>query len=408
MRGVRFLFLTLFILLSQNVYAASDLFTIENITVDVSDENAIKARQKAFEEAQSQAFEELATRILTESERAGFVAPDVSMISRMIQDFEVSDEKLASKRYVGTYKIRFKDRDIKRYFAKSGSEVTDIAGGRTLILPFEQSNGQSLLWSPQNQWMQAWNRAEGLNGVVPIVVPIGDLSDVQDIRDDEALIYNPRKLAEMLRRYDAKEAVVAIAQEQPDGSINIELYRTDRNRPEFVHQITQAAINGQGEQMLYTLAAAKVKAALSEDWKRKVAVKPADRGAGILHARVQFGSLSEWTQIQRGLQRISAINDVSVKAVSPREAYIELRYDGQMERLQLALQQAGLTLGAPRYLNANTAQRGLLPDTSAAPPVYDLIYSTSAPTPAVGSGYQNAAPDGLLSPRGSQDYNAQF
>ena len=223
--------------LSPNTYADSSLFTIENIEIDVTAENAIKAREKAFEEAQVKAFEELTKRILSEDEAASFATPPTNKISRLIQDFEVSNEELASKRYMGTYKIRFKDRDANRLFAGSGTEVTDIKSAPLLILPFVDEGGQSVLWSPQNEWMRAWAAGVHGEGLVPLVLPIGDLSDVQDIGDDEALTYSPRALQSMLRRYNAKEAVIAIAKPESTGTLSVELYRTDRGSPEYVHHI---------------------------------------------------------------------------------------------------------------------------------------------------------------------------
>ena len=65
--------------------------------------------------------------------------------------------------------------------------------------------------------MQAFARADFNKGVAPIVVPLGDLQDAQDIDDDEALSYNRRALSAMNQRYGAGEAVVAIA--APDSSL---------------------------------------------------------------------------------------------------------------------------------------------------------------------------------------------
>ena len=399
---------------STSLYAAGSLFTIENIKVDVKAENAIKAREKAFEEAQGKAFEELATRMLTDGALQSFQAPGPSMISRMIQDFEVSNEQLASKRYIGTYKFRFKDRDVKRFFAgassgqkSSGNAITDVQSAPTLILPFFQTGNHTVLWTPSNPWFNAWKTNQNLSGLVPIVVPVGDISDVRDIADDQALTYNPRNLAAMLRRYNAGEAVVTIAKEQPDGSIGIEIFRTDRNRPEFVQQIQQPALTSQPQARLLQLAASKVKAVLREDWKRKTGVRPQDMGAGFIEARIQFSDFSQWSRIQRSLNSNAAINAVEIKALSPKEAYVGLRFDGQIERLKLALQQAGLSLGSPRYPETNRPQRGLLPDNTQGTPIYD-IYSTRPRAPYYGSPLSNVSSPVNASPEAPQGYNAQF
>ncbi|MEZ5814822.1 MAG: DUF2066 domain-containing protein [Alphaproteobacteria bacterium] len=385
-------------------WAANPLFTVENVTVDVSAENALKAREKAFEQAQVKAFEQLTTRMLSESQLQAFRPPAPETISILIQDYEVSNEKLSSKRYIGTYKFRFKDRDVKRFFSGQGASYTDVASQPLLILPFLDTGEGTLLWSHQNAWMKAWASAPNLSGgLVPMLVPLGDLSDVSDIGDDEALTYSKRRLSAMLERYGASEAVIAIA--RPEGTaLNIQLYRTDRARPEYVHQILERALPGQASGEIYTRAVQSVKAALRKDWKQKTIVD--SRAHGTIRVRAQFASLQEWSGLERALSRVSGISDITLTALSPRQAYLDLTYDGNMERLKIALAQSGLVLNAPRFqpasengLNADYS-RGLLErygKNEGESVIYDLT-RTSAAAPSSsrsGPGYRPpAAPPG--------------
>ncbi len=360
--------------------AANPLFTIENVTVDVTAENALKAREKAFEEAQVKGFTELTSRMLSESELRGFQAPPPSTISMLIQDYEVSNEKLSSKRYIGTYKFRFKDNDVRRYFSGQGANYTDVSSKPILVLPFLDTGQGTILWSERNTWMQAWNATPGLSGgLVPLLVPLGDLSDISDIGDDEALTYSKRRLSALLDRYVASEAVIAIARAE-GTALNIQLYRTDRVRPEYVHQILERALPGQTPEQIYTRGVQSVKEALRKDWKQKTVVDAREKG--VIKVRVQFSSLQEWSDMQRSLSRISGISDVTLKALSPKEAYLDLTYDGDIERLKLALGQADLVLNPPRFqaagnnsLNADYS-RGLLGgynNKPAANMIYDLV-----------------------------------
>ncbi len=394
-QSLRIVFMVLFIgfFAANAAFAGNSLFTIENVTVDVSAENALKAREQAFEKAQVKAFQELTTRMLSESQLGAFQSPAPSTISILVQDYEVSNEKLSSKRYIGTYKFRFKDRDVKRYFAGQGAEYTDVSSKPILILPFLDTGQDTVLWSHQNIWMQAWATAPGLSsGLVPMMVPLGDLSDISDIGDDESLTYNKRNLSRMLERYSAEEAVIAIARAE-GTALSIQLYRTDRARPEYVHQILERALPGQASDQLYTRAVQSVKEALRKDWKQKTVVDA--RQQGIIKVRVTFTSLKEWSNLQRSLSRISGISDVSLKALSPKEAYLDLTYDGDIERLKLALAQADLVLNAPRFQAANGGgmnadySRGLLGGYSkngGGTMIYDLT-SRRAATPSP-SGYR--------------------
>lgn len=334
-----------------SAFAQSSLYTVDQVSVDAQAENALKAREKAFEEAQVQAFNTLAQRMLSEGELSSFKAPEVSAISTLVQDFEVRNEKLSATRYSAVYTFRFKENSVKRYFNQRGSSYTDVAHKPVLILPFLETEDGPVLWKPSNVWMQAWNATAQAGGLVPIIVPIGDLADVNDIGDDEVLTYSARRLGAMLERYGASEAVVAFARPQPSGGLEVQIYRTDRARPEYVHQVLQPSLDGFDDAALYKAAAGKVREVLRKDWKSKTVVRsvqaPEAMTSGALQARVQFYSLNEWAGYQRALQRATGIVSINLKALSPREAFVELVYQGGMERLRLALAQADLDLGGP-------------------------------------------------------------
>lgn len=380
-------------------HAMGSLFTVDDIAVDVSAENAIKAREKAFEQAQAQAFDVLLQRMLSEADMQNFQKPSPQNISTLIQDFEVRNEKLSSKRYSATYKFRFKDKDVRRYFSGRGAAYTDVVRKPILILPFIETSNGTALWSPTNQWMRAWNNAGNLDGLVPLIVPIGDLEDVSDIGDDEALTYDVRRLSSMLRRYRASEAVVALARPLEAGGLEVQMYRTDRQRPEYVHQIVQPAV-GDDMFVAYSSAVSKVRGALQRQWKTRTAIQPDQPQGQMTQVRVEFESLAEWAQIQNALRQVPGLSETRLKALSPKDAYLELVYQGGIDRLRLALAQVDMQL-SPRPV---VAGGGHVPRFGRnVTPVYDLTFGVRG----YGAAINPAAAGRSVSPQ-SDAYRAQF
>lgn len=358
--------------------AAEGLFTIENVKVDITAKNAMAAREEAFNRAQIQAFEELAQRVTTETYGVSSIdVPSPRVISSLIQDFEVTDEKLSAVRYIGTYTFRFKGKAVREYFSRQGVAYTDVASKRVLVLPFTQGlDGHTVLWSPYNVWLKAWHRSKNLGGLVPLIVPLGDLDDVRDVNDDEALTYNKERLMSLLNRYGAGEAVVAVAvpdeslarssgtQAPASGVLTVNLYRTDRTGPEYVQQIVEVARPGQSLSDLYDRAVRKVHRALQQDWKQKTLVEP--RHSSLIHVRVNFESLEEWTATHRALERVQGIDSMVLQSLSPKTARIDLIFKGSEHRLRLALEQADMTLRNPG------------PEGWRAPAVYELYLNRYA------------------------------
>ena len=302
---------TLFFLHNTPVFAQTGPYVVEGITVDVSADNAMNARNQAFEKAQQEAVKALAGQFMAESQLAAFQPPPASTISPMVQDFEVTKEKLSTKRYIGTYTFRFKPNAVRQYFDNASVQMATPAGPSApnnyaqapvvqnpdgtysapapapttntsflrnlLILPFYEVNQQTVLWSSYNGWMQAWQRASLPSNQV---VPIGDLTDVSDIGDGEALSYDKSKLENMMTRYSALEAVILVA--EPDasitqaandaspvnGSVKISIYRTDRMEgPAQSGTVSVASYNGETRSQLYDRAVRQVQQTLLGQWK---------------------------------------------------------------------------------------------------------------------------------------------
>ncbi|MEM6782067.1 MAG: hypothetical protein AAF569_09420, partial [Pseudomonadota bacterium] len=104
-------------LIAMPALADDSVYKVEGIEVDVTAENAVEAREKAFEEAQVKAFEVLTEKLMTPFERETYEMPDVNTISGFVQDFEVTNEQLSAVRYKGTYTFRFRPGAIQGHMS---------------------------------------------------------------------------------------------------------------------------------------------------------------------------------------------------------------------------------------------------------------------------------------------------
>lgn len=353
-----FLFLFLSFVGVSNAWAQSALFTVEGVRVDVTSASAVAAREEAFEKAQKDAFTILTGRMVSGDAAAGQI-PDVDTISTMIKDYQISNEQLSTVRYVATYKFRFDDEAVRRYFNAADVPFSDVSANPALVLPFYKQDDKMILWSPYNAWLNGWNRADNLDGLVPLVVPLGDIADVSDIGGDEALDYNNNRLNRLLKRYNASEAIILVA--TPDetlarvsgesdaaaGTLNVQIYRTDRGYPEQVQGVQVSAGRSDTLASLMDKAVREVQKAMRADWKQKT-VTASSMGQSALRVRVPYDSLKQWADTQRALRRVYGLNSFNVISVTPKQAYVDILFDGNENRLSIALAQANLHLDQPR------------------------------------------------------------
>jgi len=93
---------------------AQNVYTVENVKVDISADSPLTAREQAFSQGQHVAFAALA-KSLGNPEAGQDIDPAV--LSGLIKDFEIVDEKLAPNRYAVTYIFRFKRNESDRFFS---------------------------------------------------------------------------------------------------------------------------------------------------------------------------------------------------------------------------------------------------------------------------------------------------
>lgn len=322
----------------------ADPFTVADVTVDVTAKNAVEGRELAFAEAQVKAFAQLAERLLPESQRAGFTPPDAGDVSTMINDFEVTQERLSAVRYVGTYTFRFNPAYVRKFLNIQGVSYTEMASKPVLVLPFYQVGSRTVLWQEPNPWLRAWARLDRTGGLVPVAVPMGDVRDVGSIGDSESLTYQPAKLADMLDRYGANEAIILIAAARADGGVDVLTYRTDRNYPEYVTTVNIAAEDSLTSDDVFDRAVSAVRETLQREWKAQTAVSVVQDVAQTISARVPFNTMQQWVETRNALRRVQGVANMQVRSVTPREARVELVFQGGEDRLRLALSQADLDL----------------------------------------------------------------
>lgn len=342
------------ICVASSAFANAQIFNVEGVEIDITAESAVKAREMAFEKAQMDAFAILKKRMLGEGEAEQFPPQDVSTIGALIQDFQVKDEKLSSVRYIATYDFRFKQDAVKALFDGSGMRYTDMSSALALVLPYYQKGVTTHLWSPYNVWMKAWAAGDHQDGVVPMVVPLGDLQDVRDIREEDGLSYDDRRLDNMLQRYGAGEAIILMAvpdealaavngaNDPASGFMKIHVYRTDRGRPEYVQPIRIETRPNDTLSSFMSHAVGRVKNTLRQNWKDRTVADPAQNST--IEARVPISSLQEWAKIQRALRNTYVLKSFELKKLTPSQAMITISFDGHIDRLRTALEGANIVL----------------------------------------------------------------
>lgn len=214
--------------LSQNhVFAASSPYSVKGVEVDVLDESSVKARNKAFIDAQRKAFEVLSTRYYAPGELDVLKVPTDETLSGFIQDFKIASEQVSSKRYKGVFDFRFKPAAVNQYFGRGPINfVSDAAPEvkKVLLIPYYHEEKKTIIFNKSQNpfWGSLLQDIANFNTVI---LPDGSIQDLTDIGDKNPTYMSPVTIRRLKARYDVTSIAVATASVnlQDQSKINIDV-----------------------------------------------------------------------------------------------------------------------------------------------------------------------------------------
>lgn len=332
--------------------AQDSVYEVSDVEVDVTADNAVAAREQAFEEAQVKAYKQLMERILTAQELEGYEMPDLDTISGLVQDFEVTNEQLSAVRYKGTYTFRFRPNAMQSNLAQA--EVPYAAAGKkpVLILPYQLTGNASTLWGENNPFMAAWARSGAEKGaLVSTIIPLGDMLDTSQASDSQPLNYDKEMLDRMASRYNAEETIILLGEWKEGIGLAVSVYNTKTTLPGFMANIQVPHREGMSVPQVYDQAVSEVLALLKQDYKVQTEVNPNE--VSSVKARASFNTVQQWVNLKRSVEATPGVQSVMVKGLKPKEAVVDIEFIGTLSQLGSALRRGGISMDMPTIMQSS-------------------------------------------------------
>ena len=320
-----------------------DLFVVSGVKVDARAANAAEAKKKAIIEAQVKAFAELVERLGGKSSAAQANKFSPSQIGRMMASLRVEEERTGPGRYIGTLTIKFLPRRVRSQLSKAGITIVEEQSPPIVVIPlWKTADGQQVVWQ-DNPWRTAWQNLKAENALVPILVPLGDLTDTETLPVEDLLQRNEQKLEAIALRYSAGAVLVAEAEATGENKIHATMSgESPVGRVEF--DKTYVATEG-GIDEAARMAAERFHSVMVFKWKKsKSAPALADTRLQAVNIAVPFSSLQEWNALRAQLTITPGVSNVDVASLANDGALVRLTYAQGFENLRAALQQQRLSL----------------------------------------------------------------
>jgi hypothetical protein len=323
----------------------TNVFAVQGVSVDITSTDAAAAKNEALMDVQVKAFFELAARLgspeLAQTFEEKFKPEDIAPYLRSLS---IEQESSAPGRYIGTFTVRFLPEKTRKLFESYGVKVPTVQADPILVLPVWRGPAANQLWE-DNLWRKAWLDLKGEQGLVPVIIPLGDLEDTETLTVEDALHNDPVKLEAIRRRYDAPSILVAQA-EPADGGIHVYIEGETKLGKVLFNKIYKSE-NGEAATAA-PVAIQKFQSLLVDAYKERLVVaedeaRNANRPRALAIA-VPFSSPREWNAIRSRILSAPNVVGVDLSTLSADGAVIKLNYTRNLPALQNSMQQVGLTL----------------------------------------------------------------
>lgn len=326
--------------LAQSV---EEVFTIRNITVDVTDRSAARARTLALSQAEKQAFDTLMLKLLKPEDIEKVKFPDGLSYQNYLLGFEVADEKNSTRRYLATLNYTFNPELIRELFGSLNIPYSEISGRPFLFLPIYKRAGLYEIWSDDNPLVQYFHKIDQTNNLIRFQLPTASFQDRLTILGRNVIngLHNDR--FEALRdRHSAEDVVIGLYTEElcADNQPCVKLSHWSMKHPENVKQLTVLQSAKPDDAIISAINS------LVEDtqtqWKLDTLTYYGQYQQ--ITAEMRFETIEQWVDLKQRLQKISLIQQVSIDEITYPRLALTIRHLGGLEQLKLGLSQQGLSI----------------------------------------------------------------
>ena len=350
-KGARWCGIALFVLIALLVQPARaaderDVFTV-SVPVDATAANANAARDAARSDGQRRAYQVLLDRLTLAADRGRLPPANDALLNELVTGFEVARERVSGVRYLADYTFHFQPDAVRRLLRDAGVPFAETRSKPVVVLAVSQSDSGAVLWEDPNLWRDAWAKRPPRSGLVPLVIPYGDLEDVQAIDADGAQRGDVDKLQAVSQRYGGADILVTVAKLAVAGDRHALVVSSTRFSiasgiaPQQWDK-SYAAAPSESDGDLLADGVAGTAQQLEDAWKSANILD--FRHTGTMSVRVPVDDLKGWIAIRDRLAGIPAIQRSDLIALGRGEARLAIHYYGDPEQLRLALAQRDLAL----------------------------------------------------------------
>lgn len=335
-----FRFIVIFILtlfLSTAAFAADERFVVE-IKVDVTDENASIAREKALSNATKAAITAVARRISTQEGANRIASMTDAQLINFIKETSILNEKNSDIRYMADLRIIVNEDLLKEYMKEREIPLISRSDISIMVIPLfrEFSDDTPLLWEVDNPWKQAWDSSSNTSAIkiFPIQSSSGNMAALDA---SKASLVDTEALTKVMRMSSASDVYVLDA--AYDGVEGLKIDITSLSGKSLSKKVSGAKSSGAE---LFNKAVLQTRQEIEQLVLTDTQVQSSSTSE--LTILYPFTSLGQWIEAEQKIKSFPSVSSLEVQAMAQGKAQFKIKYFGDLASLQRQLLSKGYRL----------------------------------------------------------------
>lgn len=323
--------------LSAEALASNPVYTVD-VTVDVTDINAAKAREKAMTSANRKAFDTVVRKLTTSQQAAPLLKMSDQQILNFIKEVSVVSEKSSDVRYIADLKVSINENILKSYMAEKEIQSVVEASSKVTVIPVFRAfeTDKPLLWEEENIWRKAWENKAPRNSLVTIT----SVKHMPTISVDAVLRFDNEALETARLNNNANDVYVVDA--VYDGIDGLKISLSSLNSSTNAVETVRVAGDRNLPEELFARAIDEVSSRIENKIKvRNIAENQMQTSIDVVY---NFSALSDWVNVERSIKTIPYVRSLQVTAMSNGKVQFRLDFVGTDEKMLQALSSKGLSL----------------------------------------------------------------
>ena len=329
--GATFLFISF-----TKSFSKENVFTINNIlvkgTVDLN-----FSRDKYFNEAFSNSFEILMTKILLSKDLKKMNNIKLKQIKNLISSFQILNESYRKDEYRATIKVFYDDVKVKKFLGRKYISFSQPENISAIFFPvlFINDEIQNL---NENFFYKNWKDVEIKNELINYILPLEDIENISKIAEMKNRI-EKLNIDDLVGKYDVKSYAFVLMDYQ-GKKLNMHLktnFNGSKTNKNFSYDI-----NNINDELILKNILKNLKLKITDLWKEENLVNLSM--PLIIKLKFQHTNLEDLDKLRNTFYKISIIDNYTLEEFNINNSFFKIYYYGSPKKLKSELLRFGYQL----------------------------------------------------------------